>query len=60
MRIGAIVVVVAGLVLGLGSASTNPNAILSVFLTSSNSFMFNLDNNGNGRYSARRRRSSTR
>ena len=43
----------AGL-LRIEATSTNPNAILGVYLTASNSFMFNLDNDGNGRYSARR------
>lgn len=40
--------------LEITATSTNPNAILSVFLTSSGGFMFTLTNNGNGRYSDRR------
>lgn len=40
--------------LRINATSTNPNAILSVYLTVSNSFMFDLTNLGGGRYEARR------
>lgn len=40
--------------LKIAASSTNPNAILSAWLTNSDSFMFNLSNDGRGRYSAER------
>jgi len=40
--------------LKMTALSTNPDAILSAWLTNSDSFMFNLTNLGNGRYSADR------
>jgi hypothetical protein len=40
--------------LRIEATSTNPNAILSVYLTASDSFMFTLTNLGGGRYEARR------
>jgi hypothetical protein len=41
-----------GGLLTVEATSTNPNAILGVFLTSSNSFMFNLTNTGGGKFKA--------
>jgi len=40
--------------LKIAASSSNPNAILSAWLTNSNSFMFNLTNDGSGKYSADR------
>jgi len=40
--------------LRIDATSTNPNAILSVYLTASDSFMFELTNLGGGRYTATR------
>ena len=40
--------------LRIDATSTNPNAILSVYLTASDSFMFNLTNLGSGRYTDQR------
>jgi hypothetical protein len=40
--------------LRIEATSTNPNAILSVYLTASDSFMFTLTNLGGGRYEAQR------
>ncbi len=41
-------------ILTIEATSTNPNAIQSVFLSSTNSFLFNLTNNGGGRFSDQR------
>lgn len=41
-------------ILRINATSTNPDAILDVYLTSSDSFMFTLTNLGGGRYEARR------
>src|SRR5262249_50489468 len=41
-------------ILRIQATSTNPNAILSVYLTASNSFMFNLTNIGGGRFQDQR------
>ena len=40
--------------LKIGASSSNPNAILSAWLSNSDSFMFNLTNDGRGKYSADR------
>jgi len=40
--------------LTIEATSTNPTAILSVYLTATNGFMFELTNNGGGRYSDQR------
>jgi hypothetical protein len=40
--------------LRIEATSTNPNAILDVYLTANGSFMFTLTNNGGGRYSDQR------
>src|SRR5262249_25066116 len=40
--------------LKIGASSSNPNAILSAWLTNSDSFMFNLSNDGHGKYGAAR------
>ena len=40
--------------LKMTASSTNPNAILSAWLTNSDSFMFDLSNDGRGKYSADR------
>jgi hypothetical protein len=40
--------------LKISASSDNPNAILSAWLTNSDSFMFNLHNDGRGRYSDER------
>ncbi|HEY0636818.1 MAG TPA: hypothetical protein VGD67_04165 [Pseudonocardiaceae bacterium] len=40
--------------LRISATSTNPDAILGVYLTASDSFMFTLTNLGNGRYEAQR------
>ncbi len=41
-------------ILKISATSNNPNAILSVYLTASNSFMFNLTNLGGGRFQMQR------
>ncbi len=41
-------------ILTIEATSTNPNAILSVFLVSTNSFLFDLTNNGGGKFSDQR------
>ena len=41
-------------ILKISATSTNPNAILFVYLTASNSFMFNLTNLGGGRFQMQR------
>ena len=41
-------------ILKISATSNNPNAILSVYLTASNSFMFTLTNLGGGRFQMQR------